>query len=95
MVPRPKGVNVAIKEPVHKILELIKNKPYFQWLGKMSGDPARRNQNLYCIYHKGKGHTTEQCWVLKDHLEQLVKAGHLKEFVVGQGNRTVGLASVS
>ena len=27
----------------------------------------------------------------KDHLEQLVKAGHLKEFVVESGNRGVGL----
>ena len=25
--------------------------------------------------------------MLKDHLEQLVKSGHLKEFVVGQGSR--------
>lgn len=50
----------------------------------MGGDPARRNQSLYCTYHKEKGHTTKQCRVLKDHLEQLGKARHLKEFVVGQ-----------
>ena len=47
------------------------------------GDPFRRNQNLYCTYHKDKGHTTEQCWVLKDHLGQLVKAEYLKEFEGG------------
>ena len=29
--------------------------------------------------------------MLKDHLEQLVKAGHLKEFVVEPGNRGPGL----
>ncbi|XP_075636734.1 uncharacterized protein LOC142608969 [Castanea sativa] len=51
------------------------------------GDPSRRNQNLYCTYHKDKGHTTEQCRVLKDHLEQLVKAGYLKEFVAAPGNQ--------
>ncbi|XP_050255087.1 uncharacterized protein LOC126700954 [Quercus robur] len=54
------GVNVAFKEPVHKILDRIKNESFF----------------------KDKGHTTEQCRVLKDHLRQLVKAGYLKEFVV-------------
>ena len=70
------------KEPVHKILDRIKNKPYFQWLSKMGGDPSRRNQNLYCTYHRDKGHTIEQCRVLKDHLEQLVRSGHLKEFVL-------------
>ena len=48
----------------------------------MGADPSRRNQNLYCIYHRDKGHTTEQCRVLKDHLEQLVRLGHLKEFVL-------------
>ncbi|XP_075659209.1 uncharacterized protein LOC142629107 [Castanea sativa] len=37
-----------------------------------------------------KGHTTEQCRVLKDHLEQLVKAGHLKEFLVETGNQEAG-----
>ena len=76
---------MAFKEPVYKILECIKNEPYFLWLGKMGGDLVKRNQSLYYTYHREKGHTTEQCRVLKDHLEQLVKAGHLKEFLVDQG----------
>ena len=37
-----------------------------------------------------KGHTTEQCRVFKDHLEQLVKSGHLKEFVVAPKGSAVG-----
>ena len=36
----------------------------------MGRDPARRNQSLYCTYHKEKGHTIEQCRVLNDYLEQ-------------------------
>ena len=56
----------------------------------MGGDPSRRNQNLYCTYHRDKGHTTEQCRVLKDHLGQLVKAGYLKEFVVESTGREAG-----
>ncbi|XP_065633210.1 uncharacterized protein LOC136069061 [Quercus suber] len=51
----------------------------------MGGDPSWRNQSLYCMYHKHKGHTTEKCRVLKDHLGQLVKARYLKEFVVDSG----------
>ena len=42
---------------------------------------------MYGTYHRGKGHTFKQCRVLKDHLEQLVKAGYLKEFVVDFRNR--------
>ena len=56
----------------------------------MGGDLSRRNQNLYCTYHRDKGHTTEQCRVLKDHLEQLVKVGYLKEFVVDSRNQEGG-----
>ena len=56
----------------------------------MRGDPSCKSQNLYCTYHRDKGHTTEQCRVLKDHLGQLVKAGYLKEFVADTGNRDAG-----
>ncbi|XP_030970004.1 uncharacterized protein LOC115990300 [Quercus lobata] len=62
------GVNMAFKEPVHKILDRIKNESFF----------------------RDKGHTTEQCRVLKDHLGQLVKAGYLKEFVMDSADREAG-----
>ena len=79
-------VNVTFKERVYKIVDRIKNESYFWWPNKMGGEPLRRDQNLYCTYHRDKRHTTEQCRVLKDHLEQLVKAGYLKEFVVEPKN---------
>ena len=82
-------VNVAFKELVHKIIDRIKNEPFFRWLNKIRGDPSRRNQNLYCTYHRDKGHTTKQCRVLKDHRGQLVKARYLKEFVVDSRNQGV------
>lgn len=81
---------MTFKESVHRIVDRIKNEPYFRWLNKMGGNPSRRNQNLYCTYHSDKGHITEQCRVLKDHLEQLVKAGYLKEFVVDPRNKEAG-----
>ena len=83
-------VNVTFKEPVHRIVDRIKNEPYFRWPNKMGGDPSRRNQNLYCTYHRDKGHMIEQCRVLKDHLRQLVKARYLKEFVAYSGDRGTG-----
>ena len=73
---------MVFKEPVHKILERIKNEPYFRWPSKMGGDSSKRNQNLYCTCHRDKGHTVEQCRILKDHLEKLIRLGHLKEFVL-------------
>ena len=73
---------MTFKELVHKILDWIKHESYFQWPNKMGGDPSRRNQNMYYTYHRDKGHTIEQCRVLKDHLGRLVKAGHLKDFML-------------
>ena len=56
--PRPQmgEVNVTSNEPVHMIVDRIKNELYFWWPNKMGGDPLRRNQNLYCTYHRDKGH---------------------------------------
>ena len=45
------AVNVVFREPVQKILEKIRNEPFFKWLNKMAGDPMNRNKNLYCHYH--------------------------------------------
>ena len=45
---------------------------------------------MYCTYHWDKGHTIKQCRVLKDYLWQLVKAEHLREFVLDSGDRVAG-----
>ncbi|XP_050249689.1 uncharacterized protein LOC126696954 [Quercus robur] len=47
----------------------------------MSGGPLRHNQSLHCQYHQEKGHTTEDCRTLWNHLEQLVKEGKLQQFL--------------
>ena len=47
----------------------------------MGGDPSKRNQSLYCHYNQEKGHITEDCKTLRDHLGQLVKAGKLRQFL--------------
>ena len=66
------AVIVVFQEPVQKILENVRNEPFFKWPNKMARDPMNRNQNLYCHYHQDHGHTTEDCRNLWDHLEQLV-----------------------
>ena len=71
-------VNLVFKEPIHHVLEKIKNKPYFKWPNKIGGDPMRRYQSLYCHYHQDQGHTTKENKTLQDFLDQLVKAGKLK-----------------
>ncbi|XP_016199100.1 uncharacterized protein LOC107640060 [Arachis ipaensis] len=38
------------------------------------------NKSLYCDYHKGFGHKTQDCFDLKDALEQAIREGKLNEF---------------
>ena len=85
-------VNAVFREPVRQVLEKIKNEPFFKWPNKMARDPTKRNQNLYCHYHQEHGHTTKDCRILWDHLDQLVWEGKLKSLLhhsSGQGTRQV------
>ena len=87
----PQAVNVVFREPVQKVLEKVRNEPFFKWPNKMAGDPIYRNQNPYCHYHQDHGHTTEDCRNLWDHLEQLVREGRLKHLLhhsSGRGGQT-------
>ena len=36
-------VNTVFREPVHRVLEKIKNEPYFKWPNEMAGESTRRN----------------------------------------------------
>ena len=61
----------------------------------MSGDVTKRNQSLYCSYHWDRGHNTKDCRTPKDHLNQLKKAGYLKEFVIRDDSRPQDLKGAS
>ena len=74
-------VGAVFWEPVHQVLEKIKNEPFFKWPNKMMGNPEKRNHNLYCQYHQDHGHTTEDYRSLWDHLDQLVREGKLKQLL--------------
>ncbi|XP_072090626.1 uncharacterized protein [Arachis hypogaea] len=43
-------------------------------------DRTGGNKNLYCDYHKGYGHQTQDCFDLKDALEQAIREGKLAAF---------------
>ncbi|XP_016191742.1 uncharacterized protein LOC107632590 [Arachis ipaensis] len=43
-------------------------------------DRTGENKSLYCEYHKGYGHKTQDCFDLKDALEQAIRDGKLADF---------------
>ena len=76
---------------MQKVLEKVRNEPFFKWSNKMAGDLVNRNQNLYCHYHQDHGQTTEDCRNLWDYLEQLVREGklnHLLHHSSGRGGQS-------
>ncbi|XP_025652692.1 uncharacterized protein [Arachis hypogaea] len=45
------------------------------------------NKTLYCDYHQGYGHRTQDCFDLKDALEQAIRDGKLPEFAKSSENQ--------
>ena len=44
-------INIVFREPVHQILEKVKNETYFKRPNKMRGNPMKCNQSLHYQYH--------------------------------------------
>ncbi|XP_030959263.1 uncharacterized protein LOC115981242 [Quercus lobata] len=74
-------VNTVFREPMHQVLEKVKNESFFKWPNKMAGDSTKCNQSLYCQYHQDHGDTTEDCKNLWNHLDQSVREGKLRHLL--------------
>ncbi|XP_043694049.1 uncharacterized protein LOC122644721 [Telopea speciosissima] len=44
---------------------------------------SSRNPNKYCLFHKDNGHDIEECYQLKREIEELIKVGHLEQYIKG------------
>uniref|UniRef100_A0A2N9EUX0 Uncharacterized protein n=1 Tax=Fagus sylvatica TaxID=28930 RepID=A0A2N9EUX0_FAGSY len=49
-----RAFETVFKEPIYKVMEKIKREPFFVWPPKMLGNPALKDGNLYCSYHREK-----------------------------------------
>ncbi|XP_030964145.1 uncharacterized protein LOC115985331 [Quercus lobata] len=47
----------------------------------MKGDSNKRNRNKYCRFHKDHGHDTDECFDLKQQIENLIRQGKLRNFL--------------
>jgi len=46
-----------------------------------------RNKDKFYAYHNKAGHNTFECWVLKDEIEELIRRGHLRDYMVRPGDQ--------
>ena len=67
--------------PLEQVLMQIKDDPSLKWPEKMKGDPNKRNRNKYCRFHRDHGHDTDECFDLKQQIENLIRQGKLKNFL--------------
>ena len=47
----------------------------------MRGDPNKYNRNKYCRFHRDHGHDTDECYNLKQQIENLIRQGKLRNFL--------------
>ena len=59
----------------------IKDNPSLKSPEKMKGDPNKCNKNKYCHFHRDHGHDTDECFELKQQIENLIRQGNLRNFL--------------
>ncbi|XP_030930899.1 uncharacterized protein LOC115956740 [Quercus lobata] len=67
--------------PLEQVLMQIKGDPSLKWPEKMKGDPNKRNRNKYCHFHRDHGNDTDECYDLKQQIENLIRQGKLRNFL--------------
>uniref|UniRef100_A0A2N9FZB4 Uncharacterized protein n=1 Tax=Fagus sylvatica TaxID=28930 RepID=A0A2N9FZB4_FAGSY len=66
---------------IDQVLLQIQDNLDIKWPGKLRSDPTKRSKDLYCRFHRDHGHTTEDCFALKQQIETLIRQGKLGKFV--------------
>ena len=64
--------------PLEQVLMQIKDDPSLKWPEKMKGDPNKCNRNKYYRFHRDHGHNTDECFDLKQQIENLIRHGKLR-----------------
>ncbi|XP_065623249.1 uncharacterized protein LOC136064851 [Quercus suber] len=67
--------------PLEQVLMQIKDEPSLKLPEKMKGDPNKHNRNKYCRFHRDHGHDTDECFDLKQQIENLIRQEKLKNFL--------------
>ena len=72
-------------EPVDLVAVMREMGKTVKWPRKMNALPEHRDAKLRCEFHGDHGHRTEDCIALKFEVTELLKQGHLQEFLTKKG----------
>nr|XP_023919278.1 uncharacterized protein LOC112030850 [Quercus suber] len=70
-----------LNAPFDQVLMQIMDDPSLKWPENMKGDPNKGNKNKYCGFHRDHGHDTDECFDLKQQIENLIRQGKLRHFI--------------
>ncbi|GMN19954.1 hypothetical protein TIFTF001_047019 [Ficus carica] len=73
-----------------ELIAHLKRQDFVTWPKKLPENPAR-DTSKYCEFHKDHGHNTVDCRALRAEVAELLKKGHLREFLTEKGKETYGL----
>ena len=78
------AMTTVFKKPIYRILSEIRDEPFVRWPAKLGEAQKDYDEKSRCTFHDEQGHRTENCTPLKQHLEELVAAGHLDQYIKGR-----------
>ncbi|KAL0367614.1 UNVERIFIED_CONTAM: hypothetical protein Sradi_3651500 [Sesamum radiatum] len=70
-----------LKAPRAEILAVAERQGIVRRPLRMREDPKRMRSSKYCQFYKDHGRSTEDCFHLKDDIEQLIQQGYLEEYI--------------
>ena len=77
---RPRD-STPLNMSIDQVLLQIQDDLEIRWPGKLRSNPAKRSKDLFYHFHRDHGHTTEDCYALKQQIEALIRQGKLGKFV--------------
>ncbi|GMN47400.1 hypothetical protein TIFTF001_016567 [Ficus carica] len=77
-----------------ELIAHLKCQDFVTWTKKLSENPTR-DTTKYCEFHIDHGHQTIDCKALRSEVAELLKKGHIREFLTEKGRETYGLGNES
>ncbi|KAF5932950.1 hypothetical protein HYC85_029121 [Camellia sinensis] len=78
------AITTVFKKLIYRILSEIHDEPFIKWPTKLGEAQKDYDERSRCTFHKEKGHCTENCTPLRQHLKELVASSHLDRYIEGR-----------
>ena len=77
----------ALSNPQERIFALKKSMEEFGKPNPIKTPKKFKNREKLCAYHNETEHNTSECWALRDAIEDLIRRGQLRDYVITPVNQ--------